>query len=249
MEAARITAQRGHDVTLYERESRLGGQLIQAAVPPHKSEITRLIQYLEDQIRKLDVRVELNKDVTPEIVEEFKPDAIVVATGSSPVDPDIPGISEAKVVYAGDVLDNKVEVGERVVIIGGELVGCETAEYLAENGREVTVARRGAEMATRVGPTLRPVLLKRLADNGVKLLPGVKYEGITSSDLVLTTKDGLRKTIEADTIILAAGSQPNKRLFEELKGMASEIYLVGDCVEPRTIRDAINEGFRVGCKI
>ena len=249
MEAARVMALRGHEVTLYEQESKLGGQLIQAAVPPGKDKVAPLTRYLQTQISKLGVNVELNKEVTKETVKELRPDAVVVATGSSPVDPEIPGLSEAKVVYAGDVLDNKVEVGERVVIIGGELVGCETAEFLAEKGKEVTVTRRGSEMAIRVGPSLRPLLLKRLADKGVKLLPGVKYEGITSRGLALTTKEGLRKTIEADTTILAAGSQPNDRLFDELKGMVSEIYSVGDCVEPRTIRDAIAEGFRIGCKI
>ncbi len=245
MEAARVAALRGHQVTLYEKNSRLGGQLIQAAIPPHKDRFESLIKYLETQLRKLSVEIELDKEVTAALVEHLKPEVVVLATGVIPFTPDIPGLNKAHVVQAGDVLEGRVEVGDRAVVIGGELVGCETAEFLVEKGKKVTVTRRGSEMAMKVGPILRPFFLDRLLVKGVTLLTGVKYKEVTPQGLVLTTKEGETRTIEADTIVLAAGAIPNNQLYEELKGKVAEIHLIGDCVEPRIIRDAISDGFCV----
>ena len=129
------------------------------------------------------------------------------------------------------------------------MVGCETAEFLAEKGRKVTVTRRGLDMAVGIGPTLREQFLKRLASKGVTLFPGVKYEAITPEGIVVTTREGERKTLETDTLVLAAGSMPNKKLLEELDGKVGEIWLAGDCVEPRRIKEAMAEGFRSGVGI
>lgn len=249
MEAARAAALRGHKVTLWEKESRLGGQLIQAAIPPHKDRIRPFTEYLETQLKKLDVKVELSKEATPNIIQELKPEILVLATGVKPLVPDIPGLEQAHIVQAGDVLGGKAEVGTRVVIIGGELVGCETAEFLAEKGKKVTVMRRGPEMALRVGLTLRKFFVDRLRQKSVALVTDVRYDEVTPHGIVVTTREGERKTIEADTIVLAAGSVSDRKLYEEIKRMVPEIHLIGDCVEPRTIRDAIADGCRIGSKI
>jgi len=249
MEAARVAARRGHQVTLWEKESRLGGQLVQAALPPHKDRIAPLYQYLGAQLAKLGVRVQLNKEATAAAVAEFKPDAVVVATGVKPFVPDIPGLDKAQVVQAGDVLEGKVKVGKKVAIIGGELVGCETAEFLADQGKEVTVMRRGPEMATSVGPTMRDFFLSRLLDKGITLLREVRYDGVSAEGVIITTRDGEERTIAADTVVLAAGAVPDAALYEAVKGKVAEVYRIGDCAEPRTIRDAISEGFRTGQKI
>jgi len=249
MEAARVAAMRGHQVTLWEKESRLGGQLVQAAIPPHKDRIAPLTKYLETQLQKLGVRIQLGKEATATTVAEFKPDAVVVATGIRPFVPDIPGLDKAQVVQAGDVLEEKVKVGNKVAIIGGELVGCETAEFLVDQGKQVTVMRRGSEMATSVGPSNRAFFLSRLLDKGVTLLREVRYDGISAEGVIITTRDGEERTIEADTVVLAAGSVPDTALYDAIKDKVSEAYHIGDCVEPRTIRDAISEGFRTGQKI
>jgi pyruvate/2-oxoglutarate dehydrogenase complex dihydrolipoamide dehydrogenase (E3) component len=136
-----------------------------------------------------------------------------------------------------------------VAIIGGELVGCETAEFLAAEGKKVTVLRRSQEMALKVGPSLRNFLLSRLTEKGVALLPGVNYEKVGPDGLVITTREGEKKTIAADTIVLASGSLPDRALFQELKGKRPEVHCIGDCVAPRMIRDAIAEGFRLGLEI
>jgi 2,4-dienoyl-CoA reductase-like NADH-dependent reductase (Old Yellow Enzyme family)/thioredoxin reductase len=249
MEAARMAALRGHRVTLWEKGASLGRQLIQAAIPPHKDRINALIQYFEGQLRKLDVTIELNREATAAMIEEFAPDAVVLALGAKPLIPEIKGLNRAKAVQAGDVLEGGAPVGNRVIIIGGELVGCETAEFLAEQGKKVTVMRRGAEMATAVGPCTRPSLLGRLAEKGVTLMPGVRYDEVTPAGIVVTTGDGQTKTIEADTIVLAAGALPEKKLYEGVKAKFEGVHCIGDCVEPRTIRTAIAEGFFTGLEI
>lgn len=249
MTAARVAALRGHKVTLWEKTSRLGGQLIQAVVPPHKGRIGLLNEFLQNQLKKQGVKVQTGKAATAAEVEKFKPDVVVVGTGVKPVIPEIPGLNKARFAHVADVLEGRVEVGEKVIIIGGEIVGCETAEFLVDRGKKVTVTRRGADMATGMGVSLRAFLLSRLREKGVTLLPGVKYEEITADGLVITTKAGEKMTIPADTFVLAAGSVPDLALYEEIKGKVAEVHLVGDCVEPRSIRDAITDGFKVGMKI
>lgn len=249
MEAARVAALRSHQVTLYEKQPGLGGQLTSAAVPPHKDVLYGLRNYFATQVKKTGVRLELGKEATPSLIESLSPDVVILATGVKPLIPDIPSISKIKTVTAEEVLLGSAKVGQRVVVIGGALVGCETADFLAEQGKKVTVTRRGPRMATGMMPLLRAALLARLREKGVTLLPGIKYEEITEKGLVITTKEGQRQLIEADTVVLAAGSSPNQELYQALKGKVPEIHLIGDSLEPRRIREAIAEGFRVGSTI
>jgi NADPH-dependent 2,4-dienoyl-CoA reductase/sulfur reductase-like enzyme len=246
MEVARVAARRGHQVTLYEKEGQLGGQLLQAAVPPTKSPIQALTSYLSHQLAKLGVAVELGKEATPEVLLEQKPDAVVLATGVRPAVPGIPGLDRANVVQAVGVLAGKASVGPRVVVIGGDMVGCETADFLAHQGKTVTVTRRGPRMAVKVMRGLRPALLERLRSKGVTMLTGVRYEEVVPAGLVITDKDGNRRTIEADTVVLAAGAESRTQLQRDLQGRVAELHQVGDCVAPRGILEAIHEGSRAG---
>jgi 2,4-dienoyl-CoA reductase-like NADH-dependent reductase (Old Yellow Enzyme family)/thioredoxin reductase len=249
MAAARVAKLRGHEVELWERENKLGGQLLTAALPPHKSGIPVLTSYLASQMDRLDIKVELGKAATPAIVEQKNPDVVILATGSIPLVPDIPGIDRGNVVTAQQVLTGEAKVGEKVVVIGGELVGCETAEFLADQGKQVTVVRRGAAMAEKLSPSARELLLLRLEAKGVTLLTGVKYEEISEKGLTIITREGERKTLEADTIVLAAGARSDIELFQALQGKVKEVYLAGDCVQPRRIVDAISEGSQIALKI
>lgn len=249
MEAAKIAAMRGHKVTLYEQEKKLGGQLNLAILPPFKEPLQDLLHHLTSQMPKLGIKVELGKKATPSAVKKLNPDAIIVATGAEPFLPPIPVRDSKPVVQAIDVLSGKAKVGERVVIIGGELVGCETAEYLAEKGTKVTVVRRGPDMATKVRPAARTVLLERLNKKGVTLIPGVSsYDEINKDGLVLT-KNGQKQVISVDTVIIAAGAKPDTTLLDSLKKDCPNTTAVGDLIEPRDIQAAINEGYRAGLKI
>ncbi|MFN8533940.1 MAG: FAD-dependent oxidoreductase [Dehalococcoidia bacterium] len=246
LEAARVAAQRGHQVVLYERDDRLGGQLNPAVIPPYKEPIQPLTDYLIAQLSKHGVQVKLGCEVTPDLVRQAQPDVVIIATGVRPFLPEIPGVDRPTVVIAEAVILGTVEVGERVVVIGGGPTGCEAAELLASQGRTVTLVARSSGLATKLGLTIRPALLHRLREKGVTMLTEVTYHAITDEGLELTGSDGEWRSIPADTIVLAAGVDPNLDLDRALDGSISEVYRIGDCLEPRDILEAINEGARVG---
>ncbi|MFC1968496.1 FAD-dependent oxidoreductase [Chloroflexota bacterium] len=246
MEAARVAALRGHEVTLYEKESKLGGQLELATIPPHKDNLQLLAPYLSNQLAKAGVRVELGREVTTDLIDQKKPDAVVLATGIASSIPNIPGMQGDSGITVEDVLTGKMQVGDRVVVIGGGMVGCETAEFLVARGKKVTIIEELPEMATKMVPATREPLLRRLAAAGVGLLTSSKCTKVTGKVLAIEDKEGRQQTIEADTIILAAGSRPNHELLESLKGRVSEIHLAGDCAEVRDIMGAIHDGARIG---
>ncbi|MBI4331275.1 MAG: FAD-dependent oxidoreductase [Chloroflexi bacterium] len=249
MEAAVVASRRGHKVTLFEKEDTVGGQLMMAAVPPGKWELERYRQHMITIMEKAGVTVRKGRSATVNTVVAGRPDAVVVATGVEPFIPDIPGVKGRNVALAFDVLSGKKDTGKRVAVVGGELVGCETAELLAQKGKKVTVLRRGEEMAADVGPSQRGPLLERLAAKGVRLLPGVKYEEINRKGLVITNKQGQKELVRADTVVIAAGSRPNNKLAEDLKGKVAGLYVIGDCQKPGKIVDATAEGERVGREI
>jgi NADPH-dependent 2,4-dienoyl-CoA reductase/sulfur reductase-like enzyme len=250
LEAARTAAERGHKVTLFEQEKELGGQLFIAAIPPHKQEIDSTREYLVSQLKKTAAEVKTGVEVTPELIEKEKPDAVIVASGILPLVPQIPGIDRDNVVSAEDILWGHKEAGDTVVVIGGEMVACETAEFLADKGRKATVVRRGPKMAVKVGPVQRGRLLTRLREKGVALIPGVqKYEEITDEGLTLIDKEGNKQTIKADTIVYAVGVKANKGLAGQLEGKVPALYTVGDCVEPRDIMAAVDEGALAGSQV
>jgi len=245
MEAARTAAIRGHEVVLWEKKEKLGGQLLLAAVAPHKEVIGRLNKYMAVQLKKPGVQVLLEHEATAESVKAAKPEVVVLATGSTPFIPDIPNVRRDNVVLASDVLAGRQGVGNRVVVIGGELVACETADYLAQKGKIVTIMRRGPSMAANLNPRARDNLLARLTRNGVTMLTSVRYEEITDRGLVITDKEGNRQNIEADTVVLATGAIQNTELATQLEGQDITLHLIGDCVTPGKIIDAIRDGARV----
>lgn len=249
MEAARVAALRGHKVQLYENGQELGGQLLLAQVAPYKQRIGELARYLSDQMGRQGVEVHLATEVTADLIAEKAPDAVILATGASPFMPGIPGLDRENVVMAVDVLTGRAKVGARVAIIGGELVGCEVADFLADAGRKVTLIRRGAELALKVNLTTREQLLYRLAVKEVTIMTEIEYREITGDGVAIIDKNGKEQTIKADTVVLATGTRPNTELLHILEGRVSEVYPVGDCVEPRNILESMKEGYRAGLSV
>jgi len=249
MEAARVSALRGHNVVLYDRGETLGGQLLLASIAPYKEVLETFANYQRTQLSRVGVKVELGQEVRAALVEEAEPDAVILATGTRLLVPQIPGVDRSNVVSSLDVLAGKVEVGNKVAVIGAEVVGCETAEFLADKGKKVTLMRRGEDMATKLNPSSREHLIARLEAKGVTMLTGVQYQEITDQGVIITTREGERQTVEADTVVLAAGSLPDTELYETLKGKVPELYLVGDCVEPRNIMSAVADGYLAALKI
>ena len=248
MEAARVTSLRGHEVTLHEKGQELGGQMLLSAVAPGKEKVLWFRDYLATQIKKQGVRIKLGSEVDFEKVDKAKPDAIIVATGARPVMPDIPGLKDAKSVIAWDVLANKTKVmDEDVVILGGGIVGCETAEFLARQGKKVTIVEMLPALAQDMEPLNRRVLLDELKKYAVAMLVGQKALEINDNTvMVVNTVTGERQSIQAGHVVVALGAEPDQSLAEALEGMSDKVYIIGDCLEPRTTLDAVKEGFLIG---
>lgn len=249
LEAARVAKLRGHKVTLLEKNNKLGGQLHVSAIPSGKDIIDKLREYMVRKVEKAGVEVRLGKEFTADSVSEGKPDAVIIAVGATPMMPDIPGIERDNVAHAEEVLAGRVAVGDSVVIIGAELVACETALYLAEQGKRVTICRRGKLILEKIEPRQRRNMQEKLVARGVVILAGVKYERITEKGLDIVDREGNKCTLEADAIVVAAGAKPRDELASELEGKVAVLYSVGDCLEPRMIREAIGEGARAGLEV
>ena len=249
MEAARVAAMRGHQVLLFERESRLGGQLSVAALPPHKGDIVPWVNYLVSQVEKAGVDIRLDTEATPELIVQSKPEAVVIATGGIAVIPDIPGADRPGVVTAQDALSGKAEVGHNVVIIGGGMVGCETGHYLAENGKKVVIIEALKRMAADMAPMTRHRLMDGLREKQVTMLSGATCEEVMEGSVAVTNSEGQKGIIQADTVVLAVGYRANDGLFKSLEGKVSEVYCIGDASQPQRIREAVNEGYRTGLSL
>jgi 2,4-dienoyl-CoA reductase (NADPH2) len=267
MEAARVAALRGHNVVLCEKEPKLGGLLPLAAMVrgTEKEDLPALVNYLKTQISKLGVEVRLGKEVNEAVVKEIKPDVVIVATGGVPVPLTIPGMDRGNVVTSSyfhrmgktflkfltpEVLrwltKFWIPLGKRVVVVGGSIHGCELAEFLVKRGRKVTLIETSEAMGTEMVETNRDRLLRWLAQKGVTMMTGVKYEEITDKGIVIRTKEGKKQTIEADTIALITGLAPNIELFKTLEGKVPEIHRIGDCEQPGLIVNAIHAGSHIG---
>ncbi len=266
MEAARVAATRGHRVQLFAKERRLGGLVPLAAVVKGTEieDLPALVRYFKTQLARLGVSVRLGTACTPRLIEEIKPDVIILAAGGVPSVPGIPGIDRRNVVsslklhrqlksYLRFVSPGTlrwltkfwIPLGERVVIIGGALQGCEVAEFLVKRGRQVTMVDTAPTLGEGLVESSRGAFFSWLEKKGATVIAGVKYEEITDRGLVITTGDGQRRLLEADTIVTALPFQPNTRLIEEMAGKAPEIYAIGDCAEPRIIMDAVGDAYRV----
>lgn len=251
LEAATIAAMRGHRVTLYERGRELGGRLLLAAIPPYKSEMKTLAQSLAARARKAGVKIKLHNEAGRDTVEKEKPDALILALGATPRLPDIPGDREQNVVFAEEVLAGAKSVRGSVLVVGGGVVGCETAEFLLEQEEgvtQVTILEMLDRMANDMSPTYRPFFLARLKKAGIKMINNAKVEEIMEKGVRISRADG-PGWIEGNAVVLAAGSTANRQLVRELEGIVPELHLAGDCLSPRMIKEAMEEGFLVGWKI
>jgi len=248
MEAARVAALRGHKVILCEKD-RLGGQLNLSIVPPHKEEVRNFMKYLVNQLEKLEIEIRLNEEATKETVVQIKPDVVIAATGAEPLVPRIPGTDQENVMTAWDVLRGEAMVGEKVAIVGGGMVGCETAEYLAEMGRSVKIIEMLDDIGVDMEANTKLLLKERLAKLQIEVFTETKVTEITENDIIVANcKDG-KDLLRADTIVLALGSVANRKVIKELMGKIHKLHLIGDCVKPRKILEAIHDGARIARQI
>jgi 2,4-dienoyl-CoA reductase (NADPH2) len=246
--AAELLAKKGHEVVLFERTNMLGGQLNIAAKSPLAYEFAEVGKYFMNILPKLGVKIYYNIEADVSKVLAEKPDVVIVAVGASPLIPPIPGVESA--VTAFDVLMNKVEVGKRVVVIGGGGVGCNTAAKLADEGKDVTLVEMLPKIGQDIGITTRWTVLLYLRERGVKILTNKRAVEIKRGALVIEdVQSGERDEIPCDTVILAVGTKPNDGLYDELVGKVPEVYKIGDCAKPRKAIDATHEAADLALKI
>jgi len=249
MEAAIVAAGRGHAVTLFEEANVLGGQLIEAALPPGKSPLAPLTRYLSARVGQSAATVLLGTRATSAAIEQCRPDAVIIASGRTEFIPTIPGAEHAQSALAGDVLTGRAAVGIDVVVVGGELVGCETAEFLVERGRRVAVLEILDQLMFRTRPMFRAPMLKRLAEKGVRTFVGVTRETYVSNTMTIEVNGIGSIVLPCDTIVYATGGTPNDALRRELTGRVPAIHAIGDCVEIGDIAAAIERAFDVACSL
>jgi 2,4-dienoyl-CoA reductase-like NADH-dependent reductase (Old Yellow Enzyme family)/thioredoxin reductase len=249
LEAAWVAAARGHRVTLYEKQAALGGQYRIAAIPPFKQEIARAISYYIHMCKKHGVVFKLSTEATAGRIIAEKPDTVIIATGGEPLIPDIKGAQGARVATAWDILEGKKQPGNRVLVVGGGMVGSEVADFLGEHLHNVTLVEMLPEIAGDVPVSVRFFLMQRLKEYSVNIVTGASVIGFLDDGAVVT-RNGEKSKLEGfDTIVLAMGTRSVNHLKGKLEKEIPELYIIGDALAPRQAIDAIEEGARTALKI
>ena len=242
MEAARVLALRGHSVTLYENRA-LGGALIEASVPEFKSDIRQLISYYVTQLKKLKIKV-VEEKATLDTIKKGKFEAVVVAVGAVQAKPDVPGIDKPLVTDVLEVLKGKARVGQKVHVVGGGVIGVEVGLFLAQQGKELVFTTRQDDFMAGVASSQAAAYQEMLTGQKVTAYTGKRLESVADDGAVVVDREGTRKSIPADTVVLATGFVPQTSLGDQLRDQKGlQVYAVGDCVSPRMIYDAIHEAY------
>lgn len=278
LEAARVAALRGHQVTVWEKADRIGGQWNIAAVPPGKIEYLSLLEFYRSQITELNIELHLNYEATPEKVKAAAADIILVAAGASPKAFDIPAADDARIMEAWDVLAGQTASGKEIVVVGGGAVGCETALYLSEKGTldagalkflllhkaetadelfklitngtyHVSVVEMGPRLADDLPGSIRWTVSKHMKTMGIAAYTSSTVREISARKVIIEDLQGDKKELPADTVVMAIGSKANNELFEAVKEFDSQVYLLGDAQNPSNIMDAIYNAFDLVNKI
>jgi dimethylglycine catabolism A len=250
LEAARVAALRGHTVILFEKEAEVGGQVRIAARAPHRASYLEITRWLEGQCRKLGVEIRTDVTATVDLLLAELPEAVVIATGSKPYRPDVPGAFHGNVVYERDILLDRVETGQRVVVIDDvhHQEGLSTAEYLLDQGKAVNIVSRLGQVGVDIDITTLPPLYKRVFSKGIVMTPHMELRAIEEDGLVVenTWSHQMSRIEGVDTVVLVMGTRSVDDLYRMLKGRVPELVLIGDAMAPRRLPNAILEGTRAG---
>lgn len=244
-EAARVLAERGHRPCLYEASERLGGNLLPGGAPAFKEDDLQLAAWYENELKRLQVPVTLNTEVTKEMVLEGGYDTVIVATGSRPKMFSLG--DDGKVYSAEQVLLNKKDPGSRVAVVGGGLVGCELALDLTQKGKQVTILEALPKLMAVNGPICsanREMLEELLPYHGVESICNAKVTGFRDGQVTFET-EGEKRVIPADSVILAVGYQSADELYRELEFEVADLYLLGDAGKVSNIMYAVWDAFEV----
>ncbi len=251
MEAARVAAERGHRVILYEEKSYLGGQLIIASKTASREEMIKPVTYYQNELKRLGVTVHLSTRVTPEIIKRENPDEVIVATGGLPKSMIIPGAKTGQVVQGRDVLMGGAATGARVIVIAAEsgIEGLGAAEFLADQGKNVEVVIPQQRAGEKVEAITRYHLLSRLKQKNVVLRTNSRIELIKGKTVILSEGSGKQTIEDVDTVVLSLGSESNDRLLKALTGLSKPVHAIGQCRAVGGILESITDGLDLGLSL
>ena len=244
--AAFIAQEKGHQVTLYEASDKLGGNMRLAAYPPGKGDITNMIRSYIVCCQKAGVTIKMNQEVTLDLIKEEKPDSVIVASGSRTLILPIEGINNPAIIHGSDLLDGKRAAGKKVLVVGGGMVGCETAAFLGEQNHDVTVIEFRDTVGADVIHEHRVYLMKDFEDYGIKEITGAKVCKFYEDGVEYETADGQRHESRGyDSVILSMGFRNYNPFGEEIKAIVPDTYVIGDAIRARRALDATKEAYEV----
>ena len=248
LEAAWVAAARGHHVVVLEKSGKAGGQVLPGCVPPNKSELARAVKYYLTMCRKYGVKIEYNTEATTKSILAYNPDVVILATGATPIHPDIPN-EGIPVVQANDILNGSEQMGYNNLVVGGGMVGLETAEFLLSEKRRATVVEMQEKAGADMHTSISYFVFKNLQEGGVEIKTNTKVEHFTGDGAVCTGEDGEIRLSGFDKVILAMGSKAYNPLEESLKGKVPKLHVIGDAVKAGRIATAVEEAARVAVNI
>lgn len=248
--AAFVAAERGHDVSLYESTDKLGGNMRLAAYPPGKGDITNMIRSYIVRCEKAGVKIHMNTTVDLEMVKAEKPDAVIVSTGSKTLILPIEGIENPAIIHGSDLLDGKRAAGKKVLVVGGGMVGCETAAFLGEQQHDVTVIEFRDTVGADVIHEHRVFLMEDFKNYGIKEITSAKVCKFYDDGVEYESPDGTRHEARGfDSVILSMGFRNYNPFAEQLEELGQEVYVVGDATRARRALDATKEAYAAAMKI
>jgi thioredoxin reductase len=248
IEAAIVAADRGHKVTLVEKSHSLGGLLNFADNDFYKADLRAFKDLLIRRVHNRDINLMLGKELTPEEIRSFGAEVIIVAVGSRTIVPSIQGIENA--MKAVDVYKDVNKVGQKVIMVGGGLVGCEVGLHLAKNGREVTIVEMTENIAPDAYPFYHMALLNEM-DKALVYKTGLKCTSIAPNGITVVNSQNQEEFLPGDTVVYAVGMQPNREVVEKIRDAAGDVpvYEVGDCTQPAKVYEAVRAGFEAAVTI
>ena len=251
MEAARVAAMRGHEVSLYEKNDVLGGNLIPGGSHSFKTEVRELDAWYQNELNRLPVEIHTGEAVNAEQLCGMNADVIILAVGSTPIMPQVPGMDDERVLGCMDAFAHPEKVGQRVVVIGGGLVGCEMALDYAQSGKEVTVVEALPKILSAGIPSPIPngqMIPDLFEHHHVTVLENHRLSAVENGRVILDN-EGQKKELEADSVVIAVGFRPAPSMAQELQGCGAAIYEIGDGQQVSTILHAVWDGYEVGNNI
>ncbi|WP_027623981.1 FAD-dependent oxidoreductase [Clostridium lundense] len=249
MQAAITASDRGHEVILCEKSNSLGGTIKVIENISFKSDLKKFKDVLIKRVNERPIKVMLNTCVTKEIIEYLAPDTVVAAIGAEPIVPNIPGIDSKNVIMATEIGKRNDDIGEKVIVIGGGLMGCEEALNLAQKGKKVTVIEMRPDVVIDGAYLYREALLIQMAKWPIKIVTNTKCKAINDKGVIVLDKDGNEVQYGGDTIIVATGLRSKSYEVDSLRDYSIEFYNIGDSLKPRKVLDAVRSGYDIGTTI